>query len=239
MEKIFNYIGKIATLITIIGSCTAIYFAFHEKQIKLDIQTTYAENITTYKPIQNISVKYYYQDSLEVNNLWKMQWTIRNTGDKTIIGSGNNSQLLSNSLPLNFNNNIKILSLEITNSNNNANLQNENIFFQQWRRDEYIEITAFIESQEQPRIQINDRYIIDSEISYSEYSPNSINDNNSLIKNIPTWLYKTLRIIYFILAGCACLTCIFSIFDQKNNFSIKIGLFFFLLFLLIPLLWII
>ena len=184
MEKIFNYIGKIATLITIIGSCTAIYFAFHEKQIKLDIQTTYAENITTYKPIQNISVKYYYQDSLEVNNLWKMQWTIRNTGDKTIIGSGNNSQLLSNSLPLNFNKNIKILSLEITNSNNNANLQNENIFFQQWRRDEYIEITAFIESQEQPRIQINDRYIIDSEISYSEYSPNSINDNNSLIKNI-------------------------------------------------------
>lgn len=69
MEKIFGYIGKIATIISIIGGVVAIYFAFNEKQVKLDIQTTIAENLTTHKAIPDLSVKYYYKDSLEVCNL--------------------------------------------------------------------------------------------------------------------------------------------------------------------------
>lgn len=184
MEKIFSYIGKLATIVTIIGGCVAIYFAFHEKQIKLDVQTSSAENLTTHKATQDLSVKYYFQDSLEVHNLWRMQWVIRNIGDQTIIGTGTGSHLLNNGLPFSFTDSCQIISLQMTGNNNNAILQPSRIWFQQWRRNEYVELTAFIESVKQPEILLSNRDVIDSEISYSQYSPESTANKSSISLSI-------------------------------------------------------
>ena len=193
MDKLFSYIGKIATVITIIGGVVAIYFAFYEKRIKIDVQTSIAENLTSHKTIQDLSVRYYYHDSLEVDNLWRMQWVIRNIGDKTIVGTGSECQLLNEKgLPFHFSSNVQILSLNISNCNNNAILQNDCIQFQQWRKGEYVEIVAFIESDVKPEIRISDRDVVDSEISYSKYTPETISSKNSIIELLPAWLSKTL-----------------------------------------------
>lgn len=239
MEKLFNYIGKIATIISIIGGCVAIYFAFHEKEVKLDIQTICAEHLTTNAPQPGLSVKYYYNDTLEVYNLWKMQWVIRNTGEKTIIGTGNNSQLLTPSLPLNFDQSVNILSINITNSNNNAVLKNGHIWFQQWRKGEYIEVTAFIESVKCPTLAINDRDLIDSEISYSEYTPDATIGKKSIVEYLPHWCNNTLQVIYYIIVTLIFITCLILLFTSNNDKSTKIAAVILLLFMLIPLLWLI
>lgn len=239
MEKLFSYIGKIATIITIVGGLVAIYFAFYEKQVKLDIQTTIAENLTSHETIQDLSVKYYYQDSIEVHNLWRMQWVIRNTGDKTIVGAGNDSQLLNNGLPLRFNVENQVLSLIINNSNNNAILRDSCLWFQQWRRGEYVELTAFIENGTQPEIQISDRDIIDSEISYSKYSPESVMDRSSIIEYLPRWMSKTLKIIYYVFLGIMLIATIAALFSKNHDLSTKIAMIILFLFMATPLLWII
>ena len=239
MEKLFSYIGKIATIITIVGGLVAIYFAFYEKQVKLDIQTTTAENLTSHETIQDLSVKYYYQDSIEVHNLWRMQWVIRNTGDKTIVGAGNDSQLLNNGLPLRFSNGNQVLSLRINNSNNNAILRDTCLWFQQWRRGEYVELTAFIENDKQPEIQVSDRDIVDSKISYSKYSPESTMIRSSIIEYLPQWVSKTLKIIYYIFSSIMLLACIAILFSKDNDFSTKMSIIVIYLFMLTPLLWII
>lgn len=239
MEKFFNYIGKIATIISIIGGCVAIYFAFNEKQIKLDIQTTNVENLTTHKAIQNLSVRYYYLDSIEVCHLWKMQWLIRNTGDKTIIGYGADSQLLNEGLQIRLDGDVRIFSIDITNSSNGATLKDRSLHFKQWRKDEYVEITAFIESDKEPRIEISDRDIVDSEISYSIYTPDIAVGKGLIIEYFPKWLGKTLKIIYLILAAITILAGIATIFSKKNDTSSKMAMIIVILFMLIPMLWLI
>lgn len=239
MDKLFSYIGKLATVITILGTLVAIYFAFHEKRVELDVQTTIAENLTVHETIQDLSVKYYYQDSLEVHNLWRMQWVIRNTGDKTIVGAGNDSQLLSNGLPLRFAKGNQILSLTINNSNNNAVLKDTCLWFKQWRRGEYVELIAFIESNSLPEMRISDRDIIDSEMSYSQYSPETTAERISIIEYFPRWMSKTLKIIYYIFAVIMLLAFIMLLFDKGYDISTKIGIIIIYLFLLSPLLWMI
>lgn len=167
-----------------------------------------------------------------------MQWVIRNTGNETIIGAGNDSQLLNNGLPLRFNNGNQILSISINNSNNNASMQDGCLWFQQWRVDEYVEITAFIENDIQPEIKISDRDIIDSEISYSIYSPESVTKQNRIIEYLPKWLGNTLRITYYISAVIIFLACIIG-YKKNDEPSTKFGIILVFLYMITPLLWII
>lgn len=239
MEKIFSYIGKLATIVTIIGGCVAIYFAFHEKQIKLDVQTSSAENLTTHKATQDLSVKYYFQDSLEVHNLWRMQWVIRNIGDQTIIGTGTESHLFNNGLPFSFTDSCQIISLQMTGNNNNAILQPSRIWFQQWRRNEYVELTAFIESVKQPEILLSNRDVIDSEISYSQYSPESTANKSYIIEYFPRWINKTLMMIYYFFWGIILIAVCAALLSRDHDIPSKFALTIVFLFMTIPLLWII
>lgn len=239
MEKLFSYIGKLATIVTIIGGSVAIYFAFYEKRIKLDVQTSSAENLTTHKVTQDLSVKYYFQDSLEVHNLWRMQWVIRNIGDQTIIGTGSGSHLLSNGLPFSFADSCQIISLQMTGNNNNAILQPSRIWFQQWRRNEYVELTAFIESVKQPKILFSNRDVIDSDVSYSQYSPESTADKSYVIEYLPRWINKALKIIYCFFSGVMLIAVCAAMLSKDNDVPSKIALIIVFLFMVTPLLWII
>ena len=138
MDKLFKYIGRIAAITTTVAGLIGIYFALHEKRVKLNVEIISLENLTAHDTIEDLSIKYYYSDTLEVHNLWKVQCIIRNIGDKTIVGTGTEKQILSDGLPIHFNKSEKscrTLSVRILNSNNEAYLRNQKLYFQQWRRD--------------------------------------------------------------------------------------------------------
>jgi hypothetical protein len=235
MIKIFKWV---ATMVAIIAGCITIYFAFHEERVKLNVEIISSENLTAHETIEDLSIKYYYSDTLEVHNLWKVQCVIRNTGDKTIVGTGTEKQILSDGLPIYFNKsekNCRTLSARILNSNNEATLRNQKLYFQQWRRDEYVELMAFIESPYQPEVQLSDRDIVDSEISYSVYTPKR--EYRVIADHLPIWLNRTLKIIYVVFVVLFVIACLISLSTQNNDKTTKFSLLLVLVFLILPIIW--
>lgn len=237
MNILDKYINITAAIITIVGGIIAVYFAFYEKHIQLNVQTISSELLTSKSSSDSITVQYYYQDSIAVKNLWRVQYVIRNTGDMTLIGMGNDSKLLGESLPFSFKDTCQVFSMIITNSNNAAHLQNNNIYFKQWRTNEFVELTAFIESKNEPQLYLDDRDIVDSEIVYSRYNPEQSKKYYCLADYIPIWIVKTLKTIYLIVLAFFTLAVISYVFLKSNNKKEKTGTLFILFLMLLPLLW--
>ena len=214
-----------------------IYFYFHKECVILEVKAMSVQLLTESTSTDDLRVQYFYKDTIPVQNLWQIQYVIRNIGDATLIGTGENKQLLSENLPLTIKNQEHIYSIAITQSNNEASLLNNRICFKQWRSGEFVELIAFVESKEQPQLIISDRDIKDSEIIYQKYTPETINENAKIVDYLPRWLVQTIKILYFIFGGIIALGSIIAI-CQKGTWISKLSVIFVLLSLLIPLLWI-
>lgn len=237
MEVFTKYIKTISTLVAITAGIVTIYFYFHKECVILEVKAMSVQLLTESTSTDDLKVQYFYKDTIPVQNLWQIQYVIRNIGDATLIGTGENKQLLSENLPLIIKNQEHIYSIAITQSNNEASLLNNRICFKQWRSGEFVELIAFVESKEQPQLIISDRDIKDSEIIYQKYTPETINENARIIDYLPRWLAQTIKIIYFILGGIAALGAITAIW-QKGTWISKLSAALLLLFSCIPLLWI-
>lgn len=237
MEIFRKYIKTISTFVAIATGIVTIYFYFHKECVILEVKAMSVQLLTESTSTDDLKVQYFYKDTIPVQNLWQIQYVIRNIGDATLIGTGENKQLLSENLPLTIKNQEKVYSIAITQSNNEASLLNNRICFKQWRSGEFVELIAFVESKEQPQLIISDRDIKDSEIIYQKYTPETINENARIIDYLPRWLAQTIRIIYFILGGIATFSAIIAI-CQKGTWISKLSAAILLFFSWIPLLWI-
>lgn len=237
MEIFTKYIKTISTVVAITVGIVTIYFYFHKECVILEVKAMSVQLLTESTSTDDLRVQYFYKDTIPVQNLWQIQYVIRNIGDATLIGTGENKQLLSENLPLTIKNQEHIYSIAITQSNNEASLLNNRICFKQWRSGEFVELIAFVESKEQPQLIISDRDIKDSEIIYQKYTPETINENAKIVDYLPRWLVQTIKILYFIFGGIIALGSIIAI-CQKGTWISKLSVIFVLLSLLIPLLWI-
>jgi len=199
--KLLHTIFYAITGISTIGAFGfALYVYFHKDGISLEIVNTSAEQLTTSTSNEDLKVQYFYKDTIPVNNLWKVQYTINNIGDATLIGFGDGKQLLNDNLPIYIReDSTKIYKMDITRSNNGAELKGNEIYFKQWRSKEFIEITAFVESVECPTLYINDRDIIDVNVKYTPYNiddtDNKHNNVFSVLMSIISGLLGTLIIV--------------------------------------------
>lgn len=236
MEIFTKYIKTISALVAIAAGIITIYFYFHKECVILEVKAMSVQLLTESTSTDDLQVQYFYKDTIPVKNLWQIQYVIRNIGDATLIGIGENKQLLSENLPLTIKNQDHIYTIAITQSNNEASLLNNQICFKQWRPGEFVELIAFVESQEQPQLIISDRDIKDSEIIYQKYTPETINEHAKVIDSLPRWLVQTIKIIYFIFGGIITLGVIISI-CQKGTWTNKLSIVIVWLLLWIPLLW--
>ena len=200
MKKGLQILGLIGTLVSIITGVLTSYFLFKKDNPKLEI-TTYAEPlITQHRNIDDLKVTYVYKDSLEVNNLWQIKCNIRNVGKSTIVGQGENSTLIDDVISYSFSDSVRVLYCDITNNTIGAKKENNSITFKQWRSNEFIEISALIESTECPQFKINHRDIIDADVNYKQTV--TLNDTEKLIKYIPEEVAYVLRYIWLIYQLC-------------------------------------
>lgn len=194
---IFTIIGAIVSLI--VGGFT-VYFYFEKDNPKLEV-TTYSEQlITQQRNIDNLRAIYIYKDSLEVNNLWQIKCNIRNVGKSTIVGQGENSTLIDDVISYSFSDSVRVLYCDITNNTIGAKNENNSISFKQWRSDEFIEISALIESSECPQFKINHRDIIDADVNYKQIV--TLNDTEKLIEYLPKEVAYVLRYIWLVYQLC-------------------------------------
>lgn len=193
-DKFLKWAG---VLIAVAGIGVPIYFSCRKDIPKIEVQTISERLLTSPTQVEGLEVKYTY-DSLEVHNLWQMQYVIRNVGDVTIVGRGSDNMVIGDGVRCLFNvKNSSILSLAKVDDNFEAELNKFSIRFKQWRVNEFIELSVLIESEEKPILKINDRDIRDSKIIYTQFNPT---DNSTirphLFDRIPNTLFKVLRFIY-------------------------------------------
>ena len=81
--------------------------------------------------------------------------------------------------------------------------------------------------------------MIDSDISYSKYSPESVSDRSYVIEYFPGWISKTLKIIYYSLLAVMLLAVAVALLSKENEIPGKIALIIVFLVMVTPLLWII
>ena len=238
METIFKSLKWITSLATIAGVVLTAYFYLHKERVTLEVKAMSVQLLTAATSTEDLRVEYFYKDTIPVQNLWQIQYVIRNIGDATLVGTGEGKQLLSKNLPFSIKNEHKIYHIAITQANNDATLSENQICFKQWRSGEFVEITGFVESIEPPQLIISDRDIKDSKIVFQTYTPEIINENAKIIDFFPKWFIKTILAIYYIIVGFITLGAIIA-FIQKNTWVERVSLIMGLLFFLIPLLWMI
>ncbi len=222
---------------TIVVGGLTIYFYIHKEHVTLEIKEVSVQLLTEPTSTDNLSVQYFYKDTIPVQNLWQVQYVIRNIGDATLIGVGENKQLLSKNLPFSIENVEHIYSITIAQSNNEAVLVDNQICFKQWRSGEFVELIAFVESKGAPQLIISDRDIKDSKIMYHKYRPEIVKEDAKIIDYLPWGLVQTIKIIYFIFGGILTLGVIITI-CQNGTWANKLSVVILWFFLWIPCLWI-
>lgn len=224
MKKLFKLeiIGSIASILALL---LFLYFQFiYQEKIIIEIQSINNETLTTSPTDNKLTARYFFND-IQISRLEKMHFLIKNSGNRNIIGQGNQKDLLMESLPLNFtdNKNFKILDIEIINKNFPITLKTDslfklNFFFKQWKVNEYVEIIAYIQnnsSLELPNFSIDDRDILNTQITYTDFQPR--NEKRKLIDFFNVKIQKVLFWLAVILYSLLILATVNEIFKQTKN----------------------
>ncbi len=190
-----KYLAIFFTIVSVvIASLTLYYQAFYKETVSLNIERVTATLLTRPLNIEGLKALYTYHDTIKVEELWQTTFVIRNTGTKTILGEGFSGKNIRNAyIPIRIEKCTQLLSASIINCNNGATLSNNHLCIPQWRPDEYVEIMVISEGPDVPDLIISDREIIDSEITYSVYSPKPDRNNKKLIEYLPKGIESFLK----------------------------------------------
>jgi hypothetical protein len=251
-EDSWRYLVKFATIATIFGFLITCFQFFKKDTIVLEVNIIDKMQLTKDLGVENLTTKYTYQDR-EVNNIWKVRCLILNTGTKTIVGKGNNKDILTENLLIRAKDSVKILSAKINTTNFPISVSDSTdnaigLDFKQWRQSKFIDITFIVEIFEKvdASIYIDEQDIIDSEVIFSEYEPNT---NKKLIEYVPNntfsfLIMKGITVLFIILSN----TILWGLGirdslkgNSKNIFKIAIIILYVLCFIYttsLPLLWI-
>lgn len=231
-----------------IGIITVYQFTKTDK-IEIEIKTIDKTQLTKTPDIDALTVEYKYQDSI-VKNLWKMRYVILNVGSKTIIGKGDNKNIILENLSISFNDSVKILSVYIGEKNFPVIIlddkidKNLNLNFKQWKKSEFIDITVIVENLgiHPPVVTIDERDIIDSKIIYSKFNPNELNDKRKKIDYLPkgvsnvlVWVIIFVYIFSILFAIIGTISNNFTKTERTTTFFIVL---FAIMLYLLPLLWV-
>ena len=147
-------IEVIVTIVTILGGVVTLLSYFSKEKVRVTICCTESTLLTQKPKIPGITVFVQYEDTIPVENLWRICYTLENTGNRNIIGEGAQSSLK------------KMIQLSAT-DNNMVELRDNMLHFKQWLPDECITIEALVESSgENPELYIDEHDIINSKVIF-------------------------------------------------------------------------
>ena len=87
-------IEVIVTIVTILGGVVTLLSYFSKEKVRVTICCTESTLLTQKPKIPGITVFVQYEDTIPVENLWRICYTLENTGNRNIIVSKNASVTL-------------------------------------------------------------------------------------------------------------------------------------------------
>ncbi|GGK27742.1 hypothetical protein GCM10007962_22500 [Yeosuana aromativorans] len=220
-------IQNLVTIITIVAGIVAVLsfiYQIKSNDPKLEVLEISNDNLTNLPKVEYLKSNFYYKDSL-ITNLWKLNAIVRNIGSKTIIGKGDNKNIIDNNLTFRLNNGFKLIDFNITQNDFPYNIRkDENIVsfdFVQWRENEKVDITIYAEqvSKESNELKIilNEREIIDGHVNYRKLSQEE--DKNKIIADfLPKPIRNVLYWVGIVFYGLIILILPFGLYTELNKY---------------------
>lgn len=243
-----KYISIFSGIIIFTVTVSTFYYqVIYKSQTIIEVQCLDRTQLTQLPNVEGLSSHFLYNDSIPVQNLWKIKYLLKNIGDVNIVGVGNNSNLIGVNLPFRIADAIRILDVNITNNNIDASLMNDGLRFKQWRPAEYVEITAFVECEnnKQPSLLMNSRDIVDAEIKYTEFLTGKVDGDTKLIDYLPKGLANTLKwiativsIFLYLIAIPSGIAAIKNTQGKGARIAVVVLMSIFFTILLMPFLWV-
>ena len=217
-----NFWNKTNTILSVLAILVAIFIGWYfnrEKTTSLNIEQVNATKLSQNLDIDGLTVQYLFHDSIEVKNLWKTIFTIKNTGDQSLYGKGfSDINVKDGVLQLFVNDCNKLLSIKMTTNNNGCILNNKGgLIITQWKPNEYAEIEILTESETAPTLQINPRDIKDATITFSKYTPSTIIVTPKLIDKFPTPIKNILKWVVIVVMGLIILMAVVQMPQQLKD----------------------
>lgn len=109
----------VVTTVTILAGVVTLLSYFSKEKVRVTVCCTESTLLTQKPKIPGITVFVQYEDTILVENLWRICYTLENTGNKNIIGEGAQSSLVvkGGGLPLYTRNIKKMIQLSATENN--------------------------------------------------------------------------------------------------------------------------
>ena len=252
MRKKIESVGSLASIAALL---LFVYYQYiYETNSVIEIKIINKEELTKIPTDNNLKVKYSL-NGLLVTNLVKIRFSIKNIGNKTIIGK-HGIGLITEPLPLKLDGNTKIYGIKVNTNNFPVKLVKVDsisygLSFKQWRVGEFIEVSAYLGNDDYAKINpffIEERDIIDGNIVFTEFNNDELTLEPRFIDKLPLVLKKIAWWILVISYLMAYFISIWQFFVQlksealRNSKLAKLTFtLFWLLFniiLLTPLLWI-
>jgi len=204
---VFNWlVGILAVVVAIVGLAIMLI----PEKTEVTAQVLSCGELTEYSPIAELKGHFTYAGE-DVAHLWKLTVKLINSGDKTIVGEGNQKNIIGEGINFVFPDDTRILNIEEeANTFQSAIMQPEpnqiQIQFRQWRSDEY-SITCFYVASDKP-LDADPlpttpiiRDIIDGDVIIEDLTETRPEERISLIDRFPRPISITGKVIGGIFAG--------------------------------------
>ena len=156
----------IVTIVTLVAGGVTLLSYLSKEKVRVTVCCTESTLLTQKPEIPGLTFLVRYRDTVPVENLWRIRYTLENTGNRNIIGEGAQSSLVvkGGGLPLYMRNVKRMIRISAV-DNKMVELKDNILYFKQWLPEECIAIEALVESSgERPELFIDEHDIINSKV---------------------------------------------------------------------------
>ena len=149
----FGMVSMVVGLVALLATVVSVGIVLRAEKTEVAAQVLANDELTMYPAVAELKGYFTYADE-EVAHLWKVRVKFVNSGDKTVIGMGNQKNILGEGLNFVFPDDTRILRIEEESETFQSNVEQmeQNHFqiqFSQWRSGEY-RIESFYVASDYP-----------------------------------------------------------------------------------------
>lgn len=222
---IFRTLALIVTLTACAATIISVYLQLREANPHIDVILQSNQNLTNLPQIPQLKADFRFGER-SVYDLWQSRLTLVNSGKKTIIGGGQQKNIVKDSIVLGIRKGFSLLQLQMDSADfpvaaKKVDDSHFSISFLQWRQNETINLTVFLERTDRnasaPSFKSEDRDLIDGDIVFLDTSNITSRQRKAILDRLPPALANGFRIcVGAILGGIAVLSVMAFISETRS-----------------------
>jgi hypothetical protein len=215
--KLFKFLEKFGVYLAVLSGIIGVY-GFVESKLtqnnpEITITKNSAEHLTMLPKADGLVAKFIFKDSV-VKDLWKIRFTLENTGKNNLIGRGYQKSLIDSTIKLVLNRGFSSINTSVVRATfplrPSFSSNKLEFTFDQWRPGELVVFEIYanssvLQNKIQPNIILMDRQLLNGKAIYKE--PSYVSEVKSIyirdrlpkvIANVLWWFYVLTSIIILI-----------------------------------------